>query len=72
MLDPIGNQIDAEAAQGVGKFGWMDVGRSRPDPIEQERRRHLDEAEAALVQIARVNAKVGKIVHRKTETSFGE
>ena len=52
-LDAFGDQIDAEAAEQIGEIGRMDVGRGGADPIEQQRRRRLDEAEAALVQFAR-------------------
>src|SRR5262249_56320197 len=72
VFDPIGNQIDAEAAQRLGKVGRTDVGRHRSEPIEQERRWHLDETETTVVQLAGIDTKIGEVIHRKAEAALGE
>ena len=72
VLDPLGDQIDAETAEQIGKVGRMNVGRGGTRTVEQQRRRHLDEAEAALVQFARIDAQIGEIVHGEAEAALGE
>ena len=50
----------------------MDIGRGAADPVEQQGRRRLDEAEAALVQFARLEAKIGEIVDGEAKSALGE
>src|SRR5690242_9735841 len=64
-LDLLGDQVDAEAAEQVGKIGWMNVG-GRLLGIEQQRGRHLDEAHAAVGKLARFEAQIGDMVDRET------
>ena len=71
-LDPLGDQVDAEAAEQVGEIRRMDVALRRRGAVEQQRGRHLDEAEAALGELARLHAQVGHVVHREAEAEIGE
>ena len=43
-----------------------------PTRLSKQRRRRLDEAEAALVELARLDAQVGEIIHGEAEAAFGE
>ena len=54
-LDLFGDQVDAEAAEQIGKVGGMDVGGRALPGIEQQRRRHLDEADAAVGEFPRLD-----------------
>jgi len=64
-LDPFGDQVDAVAAEQIGEVGGMDVrGRALPG-IEQQRRRHLDEADAAVGELARLEAEIADMVDRE-------
>ena len=69
-LDPLGDQVDAEAAEQVGKVGGVDVGRRGLPLIEQQRRRHLDEADAAVGEFARLDPQVGDVIDREAEAAL--
>ena len=71
-LDPLGDQADAEAAEQVGEVGGMDVGARRAGLAEQQRRRHLDVADAALAEVARLDAQVGDLVDAEPEAELAQ
>ena len=64
-LDLLGNQVDAEAAEQIGQIGGMDVGGRIELRIEQQRSRHLDEADAAVGKLARLEAQIGDVIDRE-------
>ena len=57
-LDLLGDQVDAEAAEQIGEIGRMDIGGRGAGAVEQQARRHLDEAEAARRELARLEPQV--------------
>src|SRR5580692_1021587 len=71
-FDMVGDQIDAEAAEEVGEIGRVNIGRYQPDAIEQQGRRRLDETEAALIELARLDPQIGEIVDREAIAAFGK
>ena len=56
-LDLLRDQVDTEAAQKIGQIGGMDVGGCIVG-LEQQAAGHLDVAEAAVRELARLDAQV--------------
>ena len=69
-FDPLGDQVDAEAAEQIRQVGGLDVGRRRLFLIEQQRGRNLDVADAAIGQFARVDPQIGDVVDREAEAAL--
>ena len=69
-LDPLRDQVDAVAAEQVGKVGRMDIRRCAAALVEQQCGRHLDVADAAVGEVARLDPQVGDMVDREPETAL--
>ena len=65
-FDPFGDQVDAEPAEQIRKVRGVNV-RFRGLPrVEQQRGGHLDEADAAVGQFARLDPQVGDVIDGET------
>src|SRR6516165_7063505 len=62
-LDTLGNQVDAEAAEQIGEGSGMNVRGRALFRIEQERRRYLYVADAAIGQFPRLDPQIRDMVH---------
>ncbi len=62
--------MPARASRSARSAGWMSLGT--PASIEQQLGRHFEEAERALAQLVRVDAKIGDVVHREAEAALGK
>ncbi len=69
-LDPLGNQVDTEAAEQVGKIRGMDIGGRVLLGIEQQRRRYLDEANATVREFPRFDPQIRDMVDREAITAL--
>ena len=58
-------------AEQVGQVGGVDVGAGRVGLVKQERCRHLDVADAAFGELARLHAQIRDLVHREPEAELG-
>ncbi len=71
-FDPFGDQVDAEAPEQIGQVGWMNVGRRVQLLVEQQGSRHLDEADAAVGQFARLDPQVADVIDGETIAALGQ
>ena len=71
-LDPFRDQVDAKSAEQIGKVGRVNVGCRGLPLIEQQRSRHLDIADAAVGQFARLDPEIGDVVDREPEAALGQ
>ena len=70
-FDAFGNQVDAESPKQVRQIRRVDVGRRVLSLIQQQRRRHLDEADAAVGEFARLDPQVSDVIDGETEAALG-
>jgi len=68
----LGDEFDAEPGEQIGENGRMDVVGGVIAAIEQQVRRHLDEAEAAGFKYARFDAQVDEVVQGESKTPLGQ